>query len=42
LFIHRFTSRLPEPNRVFRWKSEMTNKERRVFVGVARPLLEAL
>jgi hypothetical protein len=42
LFIHRFTSRPPESGRVFRWKSEMTNEERRVFVGVARPLLEAL
>jgi hypothetical protein len=42
LFIHRFTSRPPEPKRVFRWKSEMTTEERSAFVGVARPLLEAL
>ena len=42
LFIHRFTSRLPEPDQVFRRKSEMTDKERRGFIGVARPLLEAL
>ena len=42
LFIHRFTSRPPEPERVFRWKSEMTTEERNAFVGVARPLLEAL
>jgi hypothetical protein len=42
LFIHRFTSRPPEPERVFRWKSTMTNEERSTFVGVARPLLEAL
>ena len=42
LFIHRFTSRPPEPERVFRWKSEMATEERSAFVGVARPLLEAL
>jgi hypothetical protein len=42
LFIHRFTSHPPEPERLLRWKSAMTNEERQAFVGVARPLLEAL
>jgi hypothetical protein len=42
LFNHRFTSSPPDRSRIFRWRREMTNEERREFETEAGDLLQIL
>lgn len=42
LFNHRFTTSPPQVSRIDRWKNEMTEEEKREFLGVAGKLLGAL